>query len=206
MPAASPGKLRLIGGSPCLDFANTVSWRHRAKPIDHLKDYDGLLEWSVPAGLFNTGRARELRNAVPRHPERVADIFKRIRAVREAIYSIFSAIAAGKTVPRRALDLLNTELVEAMRNARIVPKTTRGFDWQLPPEVCGLFYPLQAVTRDAAELLTSRHLKEVRECANGPCTWLFLDDTRNHSRLWCEMRSCGNRAKQARHRKKKGSG
>lgn len=196
-------KSPMIAGTPCLDFANTVSGRGRTGQVDRLRDYDDLLDWSVQAGVIKAVRARELRRAQPRHPQRVADIFKRSIALREAIYAIFSAVAAGKLAPRPALETLNDELVEAMRNARIVPERSRGFDWQLPHEVCGLFFPLQAVTRDAAELLTSRHLKEVRECANETCAWLFLDETRNHSRLWCEMRVCGNRKKQARYRKSK---
>ena len=31
------------------------------------------------------------------------------------------------------------------------------------------------------------------------CTWIFLDETKNHSRRWCSMRDCGNRAKARRH-------
>lgn len=203
MPAPPSLKHEIIAGAHCLDFANTVSGRGRPGLVDRLRNYDDLLDWSVQAGVITTARARELRRAEPRHPQRVADIFERSIALREAIYSIFSAVAAGKPAPRPALENLNGELIEAMRNARIVPEPSRGFDWQLPHEVCGLFFPLQAVTRDAAELLTSRHLKEVRECANETCAWLFLDETRNHSRLWCEMRVCGNRRKQARYRKRK---
>src|SRR5438128_325072 len=33
----------------------------------------------------------------------------------------------------------------------------------------------------------------------GRCAWLFLDSTRNHSRRYCSMTECGNRAKQRRH-------
>jgi len=33
----------------------------------------------------------------------------------------------------------------------------------------------------------------------GRCAWLFLDTSRNHSRRFCSMDECGNRAKQRRH-------
>ena len=202
MPSASP-KFQRIGGTLSLDFANTVSGRRRTQHFDRLENYDSLLDWSVEAGVISQARARALRREALRYADCAVEIFTRSLVVREAIYSIFSTIAAGKNAPRASLERLNAELIEAMRNARIVPTTSRAFNWQLPHEVCGLFYPLQAVTRDAAELLTSRHLKEVRECANETCSWLFLDETRNHSRLWCEMRVCGNRSKQARFRTRK---
>lgn len=200
--ASSPPKFEMLGGSPSLDFSNTVSGRREGKHFDFLHSYDDLLAWAVQAKLVTKPRARELVAAARRNPARIADIFRRSIKLREAVYTIFSSVAAGKRVPASALKILNNELIEAMRNARVVPKSARGFDWQLPHEVCGLFYPLQAVARDAAELLTSRLSKEVRECANTTCGWLFLDETRNHSRLWCDMRACGNRVKQARYRTK----
>ena len=32
-------------------------------------------------------------------------------------------------------------------------------------------------------------------CASPDCRWAFFDTTRNHSRRWCDMAGCGNRAK-----------
>lgn len=49
------------------------------------------------------------------------------------------------------------------------------------------------------ELLLSDKLSRVGQCAAENCGWLFLDTTRNHSRRWCEMEHCGNRAKAKRH-------
>jgi predicted RNA-binding Zn ribbon-like protein len=39
----------------------------------------------------------------------------------------------------------------------------------------------------------------LRHCLNDQCGWLFMDDSKNGSRRWCSMRSCGNRAKAQRH-------
>ena len=47
--------------------------------------------------------------------------------------------------------------------------------------------------------LTSEELDQVRECAGNTCGWLFVDMSRNHSRHWCDMRDCGNRAKVRRY-------
>ena len=194
-------QFELLGGSACLNFANTVSGVRGGKTFEHLEDYVDLLAWAAQAGLLTKEQNQELQAAAKRHPQRANQVFARSLTLREAIYAIFSSVAAGKGAPASALSILNKELIEAMTNARIVPRS-RAFDWQLPPEVCGIFLPLQAVARDAAELLTSRHLKEVRQCSGDTCCGLFLDTTRNHSRLWCDMRVCGNRAKQARHRTK----
>jgi predicted RNA-binding Zn ribbon-like protein len=58
---------------------------------------------------------------------------------------------------------------------------------------------LWPVARSAAELLTSDDLAAVRECAAPDCRWLFLDRSRNRSRRWCAMATCGNRSKARRH-------
>jgi predicted RNA-binding Zn ribbon-like protein len=43
----------------------------------------------------------------------------------------------------------------------------------------------------------------MRECGGSACTWLFLDHSRNRSRRWCSMETCGNRAKAHRHYRRK---
>src|SRR5216683_551384 len=62
---------------------------------------------------------------------------------------------------------------------------------------------LRPLAVDAAELLTrelpSGRVHRCEERSEEGCGWLFLDETRNHSRRWCSMRDCGNRAKQRRH-------
>jgi predicted RNA-binding Zn ribbon-like protein len=61
---------------------------------------------------------------------------------------------------------------------------------------------LWPVVRDAADLLTSKELNRVGRCADERCGWLFVDTSRNRSRRWCSMESCGNRAKARRHYRK----
>jgi predicted RNA-binding Zn ribbon-like protein len=42
----------------------------------------------------------------------------------------------------------------------------------------------------------------VRRCADPRCGRVFQDETKNGRRRWCDMATCGNRAKAARHRMK----
>jgi predicted RNA-binding Zn ribbon-like protein len=59
------------------------------------------------------------------------------------------------------------------------------------------------VARAAALLLTDPgRLSRLRQCGGATCGWLFLDETRNHSRRWCTIKDCGNLAKVRRHRAK----
>ena len=60
--------------------------------------------------------------------------------------------------------------------------------------------PLWPVVLDAWDVLTSPLIDRVRVCpGEGPCGWLFLDSSRAGNRRWCDMRTCGNRAKARTH-------
>ena len=54
-----------------------------------------------------------------------------------------------------------------------------------------------ALAVSALSLLAGDAWKKVRICRN--CHWLFIDRSRNASRLWCDMSVCGNRHKAKRH-------
>ena len=48
--------------------------------------------------------------------------------------------------------------------------------------------------------LTTGHPERIRICDNDRCRWVFFDASRTGRRRWCDMSTCGNRAKAARHR------
>jgi predicted RNA-binding Zn ribbon-like protein len=56
------------------------------------------------------------------------------------------------------------------------------------------------VVESAADALVVGELGRVRRCADARCPRVFHDGTKNGRRRWCDMATCGNRAKAARHR------
>ncbi|XVS60918.1 CGNR zinc finger domain-containing protein [Actinosynnema sp. CA-299493] len=50
-----------------------------------------------------------------------------------------------------------------------------------------------------SELVTTGESQRLKRCADDVCGWVFWDVSRNHSRRWCKMRVCGNRAKSRRY-------
>jgi predicted RNA-binding Zn ribbon-like protein len=61
---------------------------------------------------------------------------------------------------------------------------------------------LPPVIRSALDVLTSADAARVRVCAERTCSWLFLDETKNGARRWCDMKICGNRNKARRFRRR----
>lgn len=46
-----------------------------------------------------------------------------------------------------------------------------------------------------SEVAVTGQAQRLKRCADETCGWVFWDVSRNHSRRWCTMRVCGNRAK-----------
>jgi predicted RNA-binding Zn ribbon-like protein len=187
----------LTGGLFCLDFVNTVDDRPDLHPRDHLNSYHDLISWSLQAHVLAEQEAQRLLEEATHRPAEAASVLERAVSIREAIYRIFKAVA--EEVPPEADDLvvLSAAVADAQSHARIVPKEG-GFTWDWAGDEIELGRMLWPVARSAADILTSDELDDVRVCASDSCNWLFLDTSKNHSRRWCDMKSCGNRAKARR--------
>src|SRR4030042_2827675 len=186
-------------GDISLDFANTNNWHASAAPEDYLNNYAELVEWGVQAGLISAEIANQLNQIAEENPADTAKVYEFAIGVREAIYRIFSNHYAGKPIPDADLTLLNSVACQAMAHLQL---TLRGgkVHWQLPADLEGVDFILWPVSRAAADLLTSDKALRVRQCEDDRgCGYLFIDQTKNHSRRWCSMESCGNRAKARRH-------
>lgn len=191
------------GGSPALDFANTLDWRLRATPVELLHTFADLLRWAWTAAILTPSEARSLRAWGEAHPRAAARALSDAIAVREAIAAIFQAVARGEGVPSHPLARLDATFREACA-ARTLRPAGAGVVWNW--QETGPARPVLAVALDAARLLTSPERDRVRECGDAECGWLFVDTSRNRSRRWCTMQGCGNRNKARRfYRRRQGS-
>lgn len=181
-----------------LEFADTVNWRKKSTPEDALTTYASLVNWSINQQILSPQQAELLLHLAAERPEEANATFQRAIELREAIYRVFSAVAQDETPQQSDLDSVNAALTEGMAQARIL-HAPDGFRWDWPDDTLTLDRMLWPVARSTAELLTSEQLDLVRECEGVGCGSLFLDSSKNHSRRWCSMESCGNRAKVNRH-------
>jgi predicted RNA-binding Zn ribbon-like protein len=189
----------ITGGALCLDLANTVDNREAVKPRELLAGFADLVAWGLQAGSVQPAVARALLREARDHPRLAARALERARHMREALFTVFSAVAHGRVPPVPAMERLNVVVPRAFGSRRLDQATgSPAWAWveHDPPELDRVLWP--AVV-SAAELLTSTELDRVRECAGERCAWLFLDHSKNKSRRWCDMTVCGNRSKARRH-------
>jgi predicted RNA-binding Zn ribbon-like protein len=193
----SPYEFDFSGGALCLDFCNSVGDRPRYEQ-EHLQCYEDLLNWAHQAALLDAERIARLASEGRRHPRRVAKAFAEAIELRESLYRIFSALASGEPPPRRDLATFNRSLSVALQHLEVTAEDG-GFRWSWSGPAAALDQMLWPVVYSAAELLIAEDRVEFRECASDRCSWLFLDQSRTRRRKWCDMSTCGNRAKARRH-------
>jgi predicted RNA-binding Zn ribbon-like protein len=178
------------GDHLALDFANTVDGRRRGAPVERLPDYAALVAFARQLGLTTPARAARLLAWAAAAPEEARAV--RIAAVRlrEALYRLFGAIADGARVDDDDLALLNERVAQLRLGGDFAWHWAAGAQapdaWLLP------------IVRAAVELITSDARARVRRCEADDCGWLILDTSKNRTRRWCDMKSCGNRMKARR--------
>jgi len=201
---SSAKKFQFVGGNLALDFCNTVGGKRGLIAREYLNSYFDLVAWCYQAGLLDRAQAGTCLRDSERELESAVTVLARAVQLREGLFRIFAAQIAKKSLPRSDLELLNCELAASLGRMQLTPpKNGEGFAWRWASKQGALDQALGPIAHAAAMLLTDpQHLCRVEICHGDTCGWLFIDLSKNHSRRWCDMRDCGNRAKIRRHRLK----
>jgi predicted RNA-binding Zn ribbon-like protein len=200
MPPSSPPLF--VADAAGLDFLNSIATPVDL-PMDWIADGVGLLGWLEQARLVPREALQTIRDrALPGELDKVA---AQARDLREWFRSFVRA-HQGRPLTAAALpalDPLNLLLERDTQYARVVAREA-GQDsrlelvplrrWRSPESL------LQPLGEALAALLIDEDFSHVKACEGTACTLLFVDHTRAHTRRWCSMEICGNRAKQAAHR------
>jgi predicted RNA-binding Zn ribbon-like protein len=181
-----------------LSFVNTLSGRPTAAPIERLISYDALVEWAREAGVLKPDDAERLAARGRRRADDAARIVQRARELRERLHETLVSTSQGRMPAATTLDALGAELSRWYPHGRLVPDG-ECLQWAYGG-TDELDRPLWEIARATARLVTSPRLMRIRACAAADCGWWFLDDTKNGSRRWCDMKICGNRDKVRRFR------
>jgi len=181
----------------CLDFANSRYWRGTDQPTETLETFNDVFTWLAAANALDSRTVEALKqNWQPSDADHAETI-----QLREALYRIFTAVAAHAEPASADIEIFNRKLTAAPARTQLV-KHDGAYLWRanLKPQLPDLLAP---ILWTAGDMLAEPRRDRVRLCANEKCVWLFLDDSKSGTRRWCDMKACGNRAKAHRHYEKK---
>ena len=189
----------LSAGKLCLEFANTSYWHASEHPVESLYSYHDLVNWAASIGVLTADGAAELTAIAESQPTLAQQVYEWAMELREAIYHIFVALAEQTSPSQRDIDTINEALPRAYTLPELV-KSGSGFGVKWRGDARGLDNLLWPILRSTVRLLTEGEHSRIGQCADDRgCGYLFYDTSRNRSRRWCDMNSCGNRAKSQRH-------
>ncbi|CCG01647.1 CGNR zinc finger domain-containing protein [Blastococcus saxobsidens] len=203
-PAASPAtagttradlsRFQRVGGHPAIDFVNTLGGLPEAPDDEYLFGYADLVTFIEGGRLLADGRPAAAGRR-PRTPAALA-VLDRALQLRGSLDRVLRARLAGQPTSGGDLDLVRQAYVTALTHATLQP-TDGPYDW--PGDL-------------TATPSTSRYGPSPPTrwtwCAQGGHTSSpgagtvggFLDTSKNHSRRWCSMNSCGSIMKMRRYR------
>ena len=193
--------LELDGGALCLNFVNSVRNRSENPLYEFIVTPEDWLLWNRRVQLYDVVAEQDLREYCNENQGKAISELRRIIKVRELLYRIFRKIAQKEQPLNEDIRIFNKECSFAFRylnieiNERLESKLMWGY------ERSDLLWTLLPVIKSAYELLISESKTRIKECSN--CGWLYLDQSKNNSRIWCNMKTCGNTLKTKKYYERK---
>ena len=195
--------LEWVGGHVALDFANTLSDRVSAEPKPYLHSYEDLLDWCQKADLIGPISRRHLSAGSERAKTAA---FKESEELSTALFTVFRAAARQEALPQDSLDYLNSlvQRTVAWRNISACDDEGRKISCGWDFKGAAPYAVLGPIVWRAMDLLENGPLDRIKECPPPEgCGWLFMDLSKNRSRQWCSMKTCGNTSKVRRFRERR---
>lgn len=176
------------------DFMNTLEYESGFL-VEHLVTFDDAAHWLTDRGFCHEDLSPA---SLATHGTTEAQALEKVRRVRGALREVADAVAHDRPPTDEALAEVNRairsrERVELVKEADGVSVGHSHVGDPLDDALARLADPLVHEIQDGRS-------ERVRICANDTCRWVFFDQSRSGRRIWCDMSSCGNRAKAARHR------
>ncbi len=199
--ATSQYRFVFVGERLWLDFVNTDDVQ-RGVRTDILQDFDALVQWLQAAAVVDAERATGMRRRAQQQPAGATAALADARRIRASLRALAERGVGLSDIRLNALAEINRVLGRSAGTRRVELRTDGGFVRSFVPTgdaFAGLMIP---VVESAADALVAGELLRVRRCADPRCMRVFFDGTKNGRRRWCDMATCGNRAKAARHRLK----
>lgn len=173
----------------CLDLVNSEQWDGFGRRTDHLEDPAWIERFMAHWGLAHEG---------PLDAATLAGLY----ALRTLLRRMVEDMAGGRRPSDEDLALLDATMAPAPVRRRLM-RVGDSYQLDLVPIAGGGQWILAEVAASAAQLLAEYDRQRIKACANPGCRWAFYDESRGNTRRWCDDRTCGNRDKVRRFRKRR---
>jgi predicted RNA-binding Zn ribbon-like protein len=167
MSSTAPGDLELLR-----QFVNTVD---PDEHTDALDTAEHLESWLVDHGLFTT--------SVPLDPEDYARVLGFRESVRHLARSNSRSGPDAETI---------TSFNDLAGGTRLMMHLSPEGSAELVAEGSDLERALGRLLKAIYDAMLDGNWRRLKACSKDSCGWLYFDHSKNRSKKWCTMESCGN--------------
>lgn len=179
-----------IGGSPVLDFLNTISTRKTESEFDRLENYYDLANWAWATGIITDSELQEIKTIARQAPEKVQVCFDEAIHLREIMYDMLLGLIRDDIISENLANVSKL-IFPLIAESSLRIEDSNKFQLVHEPDQNALKKPIWLVAWDAFRLATGTEISRLKQCESCKCSWLFLDQSKNGSRRWCSMQECG---------------
>jgi predicted RNA-binding Zn ribbon-like protein len=183
-----------------LAFVNTME-TVRGRDRDHLPDAATALRWFQGHDLLHLDTLHDWLGRLRADATMDDQVIGKVRRVRAAMRELVEASVERRPPDRAALDRVN-RMLRTPYTYHLVPAPD-GVSLNHRHDGDPIEGALARLVESVAREVSQGHPERLRICANEDCRWAFNDTSPTGRRKWCDMSTCGNRAKAARFRERR---
>lgn len=181
----------------CLAFINT-SHVARGRVVDGLATPQAAVAWFSDRSLLHPDARDRLIAAYAEDPSLGAADLSLVRRVRDSLRGLFEAAVTRR--PPTAPDLRTVNRTLRTQYVYVLVPAADGISLDHKHVGDPVDGALARIAEGVARELSQGTPERLRICESAECREVFVDRSRTGRRRWCDMATCGNRAKAARHR------
>jgi predicted RNA-binding Zn ribbon-like protein len=181
-----------------VEFANTLEYE-RGEPVDAVPTIDALLGWLRQRDLVSDRGCISESGRLRREPAEAERRLERFRHLRRLIHEVAASAYRHGEPSKGQVRELNHVLRHGLHYHQL-HLHAEGTRYAFAQVGDRLDQARATIASSLAQFLADDDAWRLRTCANPDCRFIFIDRSRTGRRRWCDMRTCGNQAKVARHR------
>lgn len=121
--------------------------------------------------------------------------------LRDLLSNAVRDLCTKKIINNEEIDRIN-EYMAGFSFRKVLKKEVDMYKLIVVPNKCESDQIIFEITSSFAQMITKYELDRIKLCENPECGWFFYDESRSHTRKWCDN-TCATLMKVRRFRKNK---
>ncbi|CAB1245538.1 CGNR zinc finger domain-containing protein [Clostridium sp. MT-14] len=120
--------------------------------------------------------------------------------LRDFLSHAVNDLCTKNTICQKDIDEMNKYLA-SLSFCKVLKKEEERYILNIIPDKSNLNQIISKVILSFVEMITNYDIKRIKICKNPECGWIFYDESRNHTRKWCDN-TCASLMKVRKFRKR----